>query len=110
MAYRKPLEEYKTIKTTRYDYVKDGSKWKLQNKKEYICSDNYYENFVDDKTTRFFRRLGGYEHKAYGYTPRGYKVVSNTSINPNRDHKVVTKFDFDNSQKLYERARKRFYR
>lgn len=110
MAKIKQFSDYKTIKTTRTEYTKVGSKWKLKDKKKYLMSEKQYNNFTDNRWARHMRFLGGYEKADKNYTARGYRVVRNTSISPDRDTKIVTQFDFDGSRKLYDRANENYYK
>lgn len=109
LARRKQWSDYKTIKTTRKEYTKVGSKWKLTDTDKFLSSERMHKNATDKKTLRFFRGLGGYERNDYRYTSRGYNVVRNTSISPDRKTKIVREYDFDGSKKVYDRAWKNYY-
>lgn len=96
--------DYKTIKTTRTEYEKKGSKWLLKDKIKYLMSEKQYDNFTDKRWKSYMKSLGGYEREEKAYTKRGYRTIRNTSISPDRNKKIVVDFDFKNSDKLYDRA------
>ncbi len=104
----KDFDDYKTIKTTRYEYTKRGSKWVLTGKDKFLSSPKMHKYATDEKTLKFFRGMGGYEKNDYSYTKRGYVPVRNTSISPDRTTKIVRTYNFKDSDKLYDRAYKNY--
>ena len=101
---RKNFNDYKTIKTTRKEYEKKGSKWIKVGEKKELFSEKQYNNFTDVRWAKFNRALGGYERAEKNFTSRGYRVTRNTSISPDRQTKIVREFDFAGSNRLYDRA------
>ena len=73
-------------------------------------SEKQYNNFTDKRWASHMRSLGGFEKVDKNYTARGYRVVRNTSISPDRNKKIVVNFDFDGSSKLYDRANINYYK
>lgn len=53
-----------------------------------------YNNIVDDKTVKWFRRLGGKETITKAYTCNGYCVVKLVSTSPDKQNKTVREFNF----------------
>lgn len=104
----KNFDDYKTIKTTRYEYQKRGNKWILTDKLNFLSSPTMHKRATDEKTLKFFRGLGGYEKNEYSYTKRGYVPVRNTSISPDKTTKIVRVYNFKDSDKLYDRALKNY--
>lgn len=51
-----------------------------------------YNNIID--SVSFFRRLGGTETIQRAYTSAGYKATKLTSKSPDRQTKVIRKFNF----------------
>ena len=110
MSKIKNFSDYKTIKVIRQEFERVGRNWKKTSETKNLFSENQYNNFTDKRWASHMRFLGGYERADKGYTSRGYRVIQNISISPCRDKKIVTKFDFDNSDKLYDRANKNYYK
>lgn len=106
----KNFSDYKNIKTYRTEYDRVGSKWVVSNKQRYLMSERQYKNFTDPSWTRHNRYLGGFERAEKDYTSRGYRTIRNTSISPDRDKKIVVSFDFDGSEKLYNRSLNYYYK
>jgi hypothetical protein len=79
------------IRLVRNEFIKVGSKWKLIETDERFVDYDFYLNVID---RNFFKMLGGYERGIRNYTPRGYRVTKQISINPDRDHKVEFNFIF----------------
>jgi len=107
---RKNFNDYKTIKTTHKEYEKKGSKWIKVGEKKELFSERQYNNFTDERWAKHNRFLGGYERAEKNYTSRGYRLTRNTSISPDRQTKIVREFDFDGSNKLYDRANNNYYK
>lgn len=65
------------------------------NKESVVISEEHYNNFVDEKSIKFFRRLGGIETVTKNYTCRGFKTTKIVSTSPDRQIKKIRTFKFN---------------
>ena len=77
---------------TKETYHKVGSRWKLVETETEHFDDRFYCNTFD--AVPFFRRLGGYERVTCCYTTLGYIPVEVVSISPDKQTRIVRKFEF----------------
>lgn len=109
MAKRKDWADMKNIPMTETRYQKQGGRWIKTAQQKKIVSENEHRLATNDETLRWFRNTGGYEKNEYGYTKRGYLPYENVSISPDRQTKVVRKYDLNNS-KIRDAQYERRYR
>ena len=55
-------------------------------------SEKEYNRIVSDDTCKWYRRLGGSEHKTMAYTDNGYKCIQLISKSPDRKKKIIREF------------------
>lgn len=105
---KKPWNELHNIPMSETHYEKRGGRWVIVSEKRRLASMDEHRNITNKDTLSFFRRLGGYERNDKDYTARGYAVVQNTSISPDRTQKIVRKFDMDNVAYLNAQRKRRY--
>lgn len=98
----KSFDDYKSIKATKTEYSKVGSRWVMIKKQKMLVSPKEHKRATDEKTLKFFRGMGGYEKNDYGYTFAGYLPTQNISISPDRKTKIVRNYNFAGSRKLHD--------
>lgn len=83
------------IQLTKTEYtLKAGTKtaYKEVETESKEITETEYNNIVN--SCKFFRRLGGTETLQRAYTSAGYKATKLTSKSPDRQTKVIRKFNF----------------
>jgi hypothetical protein len=74
-------------------YEKRGRRWVMtKHENQEPISVSYYMNSLD--AVPFFRNLGGREKVDLSYTKLGYLPVQISSISPDRQTKIVRRFNF----------------
>lgn len=76
------------------EQTKSGSRWQTVKTEKKEISREFYNNTVDPKAIRFFRRLGGVETVQKDYTERGFLPVRILSTSPDRQTRFIRTFDF----------------
>lgn len=84
-----------TIQMTKTQYeLKAGTKTvytEIESERKEI-TETEYNNIID--SVSFFRRLGGTETIQRAYTSAGYKATKLTSTSPDKQTRVIRKFNF----------------
>lgn len=80
--------EYIKNPTTKTTYIQTSKEVSEVFEKEYYLT-------VNDKTVKYFRRLGGFETLTRAYTFAGFKVVKHISTSPDKKYKVLREFKFE---------------
>ena len=80
----------------RFTRTESGKSWKSKpyEIKTETITERQYRNITDEKTMRFFRRLGGSEYAERNYTCNGYIITRLISCNPDRTERVERTFNF----------------
>ena len=58
------------------------------------CTEKEHYNCTNENTIKWFRRLGGSETVVRSYTCAGYVVTKLTSTSPDKQTKVIRKYNF----------------
>lgn len=58
------------------------------------CTKKEHHNCTNEQTVKWFRRLGGSETVQRSYTCAGYVVTKLTSTSPDKQTKVIRKYNF----------------
>lgn len=84
------------MKRSEYERTESGKSWKTKpvETETREVDELFYKNFTAPETSKFFRRLGGYEKREKDYTSYGFRVVRVVSISPDRSIKIETQFSF----------------
>lgn len=87
-------EDIEDIGFIRTNYIKEGSKWIIEDQEESKINFEFYFNVIDPRAIQFFRNLGGTERVTLNYTGKGYIPVKVVSTNPSRDRRTIYEFIF----------------
>jgi hypothetical protein len=87
-------EMFATMTSREYSRTASGKSWKSKPDavEEKEITREHFDNFTDEKTIKFFRRLGGAETVTRCYTSGGNIPYEISSISPDRTIKKVRTF------------------
>lgn len=86
------MKKYAVMTTQTQE--KRGCKWETIETKTEEISKEFYNNTVDPRAIRFFRRLGGIETVQRNYTEYGYLPIRILSTSPDRQKRIIKEFSF----------------
>jgi hypothetical protein len=83
------------ITQTKTELKKVSNKYITVSKEVKTITEKQHHLTTCNDTVKWFRRLGGKETTQRNYTNRGYKVVKLISTSPDKQTKIVRKFNFE---------------